>query len=111
MTTFRNRHVVLALMIGVVLGLLAARGLGHHGHGSPARRMDRLARKLELTGEQRAKIEQLFEKGARNIDDERLKTREEIRQVLTDAQRAKFDEIMARHDARHHPDMKGGRPK
>lgn len=101
--SFKIPHVVLALLVGVVLGLGASRLAGHRRHhgGSLDKRIERLGRKLELTPEQKAKVRSVFEEGRVKIDAVRADSRGKIRAALNESQRAKFDAMMARHDAKH----------
>jgi Spy/CpxP family protein refolding chaperone len=79
------------------------------------RRMRRVMRQLDLTDEQKGKVRTIFSEAKKkhralresDADDRRAKmralrssTREEIRQVLTEEQRAELDEIIEKHRGR-----------
>lgn len=97
--SYSKRHLVLALLAGLVLGLLTARltrlSRRHIGH---AKHVELLSRKLDLTAEQKDKVAAAFEKGRAAIDEARLKTRSDIKAVLTPAQTEKFEKMMERRD-------------
>lgn len=101
------RQVVPALLIGLALGA----GLGrwahwrHHGGGSPERRygrmVERFSRALDLTPDQRDRVESILETKRQRIralraetrprfEEIRRSTKEEIRKVLTPEQAERF---------------------
>lgn len=99
--SYGKRHLVLALAAGLVLGLLGAR-YARRPHGprgqSQAGRIDNASKKLELTPDQRLRLEQILQKSSVKIEASRLETRAEIRAILNEKQRVKFDAMTARRD-------------
>jgi hypothetical protein len=113
---------VLVFGIGLAAGVLLDRSLGPRPAppddvragftrgpmGPPGGRLvERLAEELELTGDQRQKLEGLLEERRKRLDGVRIdmgarfakeqeELRSEIRRLLTDDQAARFDELMRR---------------
>lgn len=87
-------------------------GVHCHGPHDKAKRKGAWLQQLNLTPEQRVQVEQIMERRRAETrafwDQEGVRlraivdsTRNEVRAVLTPAQRARYDELRARHRATH----------
>jgi Spy/CpxP family protein refolding chaperone len=102
-----------ALLVGGALGFTADRVLAGDRcgkDGEQRRSRSWLSDELNLAPEQRAALDSIFERRHREMravistvrprmDAVRDTARQQIRAVLTDAQRARFDEIIAKKDS------------
>lgn len=88
--------VLVTFISGVFTGIFVDRVLMHRMRGPHPPRfvskmmVERLDRHLDLTGDQRAKIEQIIERRHRNMGREIEAANAEIERVLTPEQRRKF---------------------
>lgn len=123
-------YLVLVFVLGLVLGALGGRygeraGWWRYFHrGEERGPLAWLTRELDLTPEQQkqlgpildeasAQYSAIFEKVRPEYEQVRHQTRQKIRAFLTDAQRAKFDELVRRIDEREakERERRQGRPR
>ncbi len=110
MTRRAYLYFVLTFLLGVVVGgagVFFYGWYGGHWHRVFGRQrfVRQLTDKLELSEEQVHQITQIMDDNQKQMDLQlatiRQQTRDKIRQVLTPAQIAKFDEILREHEERH----------
>lgn len=103
-------YFVLTFLLGVVVGgsgVFFYGWYGGHWHRVFGRQrfVRQLTEKLELSEDQVHRIIQIMDDTQKQMDLQlgtiRQQTRDRIRQTLTSAQVAKFDEILREHDERH----------
>ncbi len=109
---------------GAAVGAVGMKQFGHadapHASG-PTAYLDRLQRELDLNPGQRAQIQGVLERYRPQMEAlwaeqqpryEALREgiRAEIRPMLTDAQRTKYEEMIRRHDAERSARARRGRP-
>ncbi len=93
------RSIAIALCLATLTGTAAWAGpLSQHGDAAPRvdERLEHMTRELNLTAEQQAQIRTLIEEQHTAIDRLRQETRKRIDALLTDAQRADRDRVIAR---------------
>jgi Spy/CpxP family protein refolding chaperone len=111
--------LMLALLLGAVLGAGAAWWVGEYGPCAKswepyANVVERFSRKLDLTPDQQREIAAVLEENRQKVkalrgeirprfEEIRNATRQEIRQYLSPEQQAKFDAMQAEWDARRRP--------
>jgi periplasmic protein CpxP/Spy len=87
------KRQMIALVAGAVLltaPLMTNMATAQNGAGSPGPRMEKLAKKLNLTDAQKSQLEGI-----------KSRTQAKVRAVLTPAQQTKFDAAKAEHQKRH----------
>lgn len=90
-----NRKVItIALALALPLAAAAFPG-GHEGdfNGHKGDRVEHLAKKLDLSAEQKAQLKQVFEEQHAKREALRLETEQRMQTVLTPEQMAKFEEL------------------
>lgn len=106
------KEVLVALLIGLVVGWFAAGKLQHERmvgwkHG---RMLERFSRELNLTPDQKSKVQKIMEDSRTKLealhtemgpkfDEIRNASKQEIRAILTPEQTAKFDTLEAKWEA------------
>jgi len=110
-------YIVLIFLCGIVTGALATNVWKNWGPRSRSARadaprtrqrtVDRVKRNLSLTPEQVQKLDQIvdetrktYQAHEKEIDVIRQRGRDRIREILNDEQKAKYEQIIARIDAR-----------
>lgn len=106
---------VIGLLLGGAAGLFYARGVaGPWTQKSAEKFLRRLDNELKLTEPQRTQIHSFLsanrDKVAAFQDDIRKTTRAQIHDLLTPDQQARFDAMMARHDAERKKREQAARP-
>lgn len=115
-----KRRVIVYFIVTFLLGVLAGAGggslyrkYGHHGHRAPTRQdvVQHLKQELSLTDEQSGRVQEIIdemrEKHGEIHDSSdqqhaamRESTRDQIREVLTDEQRERFEAMVEGFDKR-----------
>lgn len=109
------KQVIASLLLGLLLGIVAAFGAlpllhGHRDHHY-TRMVERFSRRLDLTPEQKTQVSAILEAKRQKMDvlraevnpkfeEIRNSTKKEIRKILTAEQQKKFDALEARRAAR-----------
>ena len=91
----------IALALALALPLTAAAFPGDKGgfEGHYANRVERLTKNLDLTAEQKTKVEAIFKEQEGKFKIIHEETRKRLQEVLTKEQMTKFDELKKqRHD-------------
>lgn len=100
------KYVLLSLAIGLFIGsscTFFAMHYRNHGEWRPrpfGGMRQKFYRDLNLTPEQRSKVDAVLHESRQKIDGVRGATRDEIRKMLSTEQQSKFDAANARMDAR-----------
>ena len=112
------KHVIVAFIVGVMVGIVGARGCVRfmvHRHWRSgqfqARMLQRFSSKLQLTPDQRTHVAAILDQKRQKIDalraeiqpkfqEIRTSTAAEIRALLTPEQQQKFDAMNAKSEAR-----------
>lgn len=94
-----NRKIVTLIMaVTLPLTVAAFPGGGDSGrfHGHRGDRLERLAEKLDLTDEQKSKVEVIFKEQREKFKAIREETRARMQEVLTPEQMTQLDELKKR---------------
>jgi len=99
------KQVIVSLAIGVFLGSTFScwkcKQCCPFDDGSKKERMlNKFSKKLDLNEEQKTQVSAIFEDKFKKMEELHNTKRDEIRAVLTSDQQAKFDQIIAKWDAR-----------
>lgn len=93
-----------ALLLGALLGAAGGswlqRAAARRWRGDPQRVVERMARQLELDETQKKAVAGALEARRARLEELRAATREEIRKVLNEEQKSRFDQMEARREAR-----------
>ena len=92
---------IITLTLALALPLTAAAFPGDNGgfEGHHANRIERLTKNLDLTAEQKTKVEAIFKEQEGKFKAIHEETRTRLQEVLTKEQMTKFDELKKqRHD-------------
>ena len=105
------KYIVISLIIGSFLGsaltMAAARRYRYGGFEKRFSHMrERLHKDLQLTPEQKAKMETIMKTSREKMEALRKSTREDIRKILNPTQQSTFDAQNAKMDARRAERMK-----
>jgi len=97
------KKTLIALLCAAAIPAAAYAASGDRGRPDRGARMERLAERLELSDEQRARLETLFEEQRAERDAMREQMRARMAEVLTPEQQARMGEMREqRRDGRHH---------
>ena len=101
---------IIALALTIPLTVAAFPGSPNGGHeGNPAERVEHLAKKLDLTAEQKTQLEQVFKEQHDKREALQAETHQRLQSVLNPEQFAKFEEMKKqRHEKwqKRHADRK-----
>ncbi|MGR9099526.1 MAG: periplasmic heavy metal sensor [Gammaproteobacteria bacterium] len=91
-----NKNLALALTLALPLTVSAFPGGNCDFHGQRGDRMERLSKKLNLTEEQSGQLEAIFKEQREKFKAVHEETRARMREILTEEQMAKMDEMKKR---------------
>lgn len=107
-----KKILTIALALSLPLAMTAYAGGGDPGHFGKHRgeRVERLSKELDLTAEQKAKLEAVFQQQAEKFKAMREETHRQMQEFLTPDQMAKLEELRKqrhekwkkRHQERRH---------
>ena len=99
---------MIALALTLPLTAAAFPGGPHEGHkGNPAERVEHLAKKLDLTADQKTQLEQIFKEQHEKREALHAETQQRLQSVLTAVQLTQFEAMKKqRHEKwhKHHGD-------
>ena len=103
-----TKIAIIALALTLPLTVVAFPGEPHQGHrGNPTERLEHLAKKLDLTADQKAQLEQIFKEQHEKREALHAESEQRLQSVLTPDQLSKFEEMKKqRHEKwqKHHGD-------
>jgi protein CpxP len=89
-----TKIAIIALALIMPLTVAAFPGGSHAGHeGNPAERVEHLAKKLDLTAEQKNQLERVFKEQHEKREALQAETHQRLESVLSPEQLAKFEDM------------------
>ena len=95
-----KKITIIALALSLPLAVAASSGAGGPGHfGHRGDKIERLSKELDLTADQKAKLEEIFKQEHEKFEAIRQDAHQQMKGVLNADQMAKFEELQKkRHE-------------
>jgi len=97
-------QILVSLIVGIALGFTlvswnSCKTCPYKCGGNKGKMVDRFSKKLDLTDNQRVKVQAIFDTKLEKMKALREKSRAKIKALLTPEQITKFDEMIAKREA------------
>ena len=99
----KAKVVLLGLVVGFGMDVSGGRLYAHEGHGkmNVEKHLKKMTKKLTLTADQQAQIKKLLEDKKQKMEEVGKSFHEQLRNLLTDDQKKKWDSDEAKEEKEH----------